>query len=195
VLGRYAPGARRASGPVPVIADVSKENMLLSYRNQYVDYWKHHELLNGSEYQKLRSQYHAGLFLPVGIGVAGFLGTLANNPASSFIIVTGLIGYLFHVLPYKKHFDRSMRVALQALPEKDIILEIKEDGLHETMDGIKSFCPWASIRYFQIFREVVFISLASDLWAIIPSRFLTQSGFSLSDLRNVLRAHNVNEKS
>ena len=169
--------------------------MRLSYRNEYPDYWKHHELLNASAYQKVRSQYHAGLFLPVGIGVAGLVGTLPHNPPISFIIVALLIAYLFQALPYRKHFDRSMRVALQAIPEKDITLEIQEDGLHETVDGIKSFCPWASIQYFHVFKDVLFISLASNLWAIIPARFLTHSDSSLSHLLNALRAHNINEKS
>ena len=168
--------------------------MRLSYRNEYIDYWKHQELLNGSAYRKLRSQYHAGLFLPVGIGVAGFVGTLPHNPAISFIIIALLVGYLFQALPYRKHFDRSMKVALQALPEKDIIMEIDEDGLHETVDGIKSFCPWPSIQYFQLFHDVLFVSLASNLWATIPCRYLTQPGGSPSDLLDVLRAHHINEK-
>lgn len=169
--------------------------MRLSYRNEYADYWKHHELLNGEQYRKLRSQYYAGLFLPVGIGVAGFLGTFPHNPAISSIIIALLAVYLFQALPYEKHWGRSMRVALQALPEKDIILEIKDDGLYETVDGIKSFCPWTSIQYFQLYKDVLFISFASNLWAMIPSRFLTQSGNSLPDLLYVLRTHKINEKS
>ena len=167
--------------------------MRLSYRNEYPDYWKHHELLNGAAYMKLRSQYHTGLFLPVGIGIAGFVGALPHSPAISFIIIALLVAYLFQALPYRKHFDRSTRVALQALPEKDIILEIREDGLHETADGIQSFCPWAAVQYFRIYQDVLFISLASNLWAMVPTRFLSKSGIPLSKIVDLLKEHKVNE--
>jgi len=169
--------------------------MRLSYRNEYPDFLKHYELLHGSAFSKLRSDYHIGLLLPVGIGIMGFVGTFPHNPPFSFLIAAGVAYYLILALPYKKHFDRSMEAAVKAFPEKDIILDTQEEGLLETVDGIKSFCPWESIRHYQVFKDVLFISLASNMWAIIPSRFLTQSGSSLPDLLNVLRAHNINEKS
>jgi len=47
MLGRFAPGIRRASGPVPVIADVRHEiNPTYSARR----YFWHHNLLCGMEY-------------------------------------------------------------------------------------------------------------------------------------------------
>ena len=168
--------------------------MRFSYRNEYQDYRKHQELLHGSAYKALRAHYYSGLILPIGLGVTGLVGTLPHNPPIAFVIAGFLIGYLVKALPYRKHYDRATRLALKAIPEKDIILEVQEDGLQETVEGIKSFCPWASIHHFQLFQDVLFISLASNLWAIVPSRFLAQSESSLADLMSVLRAHNIEEK-
>jgi hypothetical protein len=169
--------------------------MRFSYRNEFPDYMKHYELLNGSAYPRLRSSHYASLLLPVGIGVLGAMGTYSHTPALSALIIAGVIFYLVQAVPYRKIYDRSVGQAMRTRPEKDIILEIKNDGLVETVDGIESFCPWPSIKYFQIFQGDLFISLKANLWATVPARYLTAPDASMSELLNTLRAHNINEKS
>jgi len=169
--------------------------MRFSYRNEYSDYLKHYELLHGSAFKELQSAYYSSLLLPVGFGVLGFAGTFPHSPVVSFLIIAGLVWYLIQAVPYKKHYDRAMETAMQALPDKDISLEVKAEGLVETVDGIESFCPWNSIEHYQMFKDVLFLSLKSNLWAIIPSSFLTEPGASMPELLGTLRSHSIKQTS
>ena len=166
--------------------------MRLSYRNELPDYRKHHELVGDAVYATLRSRYHAGLLLPVGIGFLGFVGTFPHNPPLSLSILAGVAYHLIHALPYRKHYDRLVLAAVRSLPEKDITLEIRENGLLEIADGIESFCPWGSVEHFQHFQDIIFILLKSNLWAIIPLRYLAAS--EAAELVNILRSRNIDDK-
>lgn len=168
--------------------------MRLSYRNEYSDYLKHHELVSGSFYTRLRLVHFSTLLLVTIIGVLGFVGTFPHDLLLAFLIAAGVIIYLVRALPYGRNYRRGVTDAIRTQPAKEITLEIREDGFLETMDGIESFCPWRSIESFQVYRDVLFVSLKSGLWATIPSRYLTNPGATLPDVLEILRSHNIPEK-
>ena len=68
--------------------------------------------------------------------------------------------------------NRTLRKTIAAwsrtMPRKTVRLAVREDGIVETVEGIVSFAPWASVVSYVVFRGNLFIQLKAGLWALIP---------------------------
>ena len=72
-------------------------------------------------------------------------------------------------------------------------LEVREDGLHETEDGIQSFVPWSSVRSFTVFGDTLFIELSANLWAIVPRGSVSPDPNAVDELIGALRGRGIKE--
>lgn len=79
-------------------------------------------------------------------------------------------------------------------PEHAVVLTAGEDGLVEETCGIKSHAPWSSVKYFGERDGRIFVSLASEMWAIVTGNALESGSATLQDLRSLLEQHHIPEK-
>lgn len=47
-------------------------------------------------------------------------------------------------------------------------LEINEDGLHEEVEGVRSFAPWPCVLGYAHSNDVLLVRLKAGLWALVP---------------------------
>jgi HAMP domain-containing protein len=127
----------------------------------------------------------------LGVYVSVFFGQL-------FIAAVFVAMFLFYavmVLPYSRVRKRAMRRLARGVPSKQIRLQIDEQGLHETVDGVvESFAPWNGVRNFTVSDDHLLVELAGDLWAIVPRANVNEGGTAFEELVQMLRSHGIAEK-
>ena len=85
------------------------------------------------------------------------------------LIALGFIAYkVAWFFQVRREFPKAFEAQIQKLAPREIQLTIDDDGLHETVEGVKSFAPWAAVKSHIQFRDTHFLQLAGDLMAIIP---------------------------
>jgi hypothetical protein len=143
--------------------------LALEYRNTHADFVTHYELALSASYLAGRSAHYRSVALWVGVVL---LGSYAAFSADQIFLMCFLLAMgglnLAQSIPYSRRYWAAVEQSLVGRPENQIRLEVNNDGLHETMDGIESFVPWASVKGFTIFRNTLFIELAAGLCAIVP---------------------------
>lgn len=126
---------------------------------------------------------------------------LAMYAAWEARLIALLAGFLFwtaflvaYAATYSRRYWRQLGVSMNALPAKRVRLEVRDDGLHETAEGVQSFAPWSAIIGYSLFGGVLFVELAGRLWAMILERTLSTSSPQLAHLVKNLQEHGVNER-
>ena len=70
---------------------------------------------------------------------------------------------------------------------------VDEKGLLETIEGVESFAPWASVVSYRVWEERVFVRLKSEMLATVPRCSLQEGSSSVDDLIALLRERGVPE--
>ncbi len=94
---------------------------------------------------------------------------------AQFIAVFLFSAVMLAVIVFKlATLNRTLRKTVGAwtktLPYKSVHLVVREDGIVETVEGIVSFVPWASVVNYAVFKNNLLIQLKANLWALIPKR-------------------------
>ncbi|MDD0841249.1 YcxB family protein [Pseudomonas sp. Gutcm_11s] len=99
---------------------------------------------------------------------AGFVAWHTQEVVFVFIALC-FIGYkVAWFFQVRREFPKAFEAQIQKLAPREIQLTIDDDGLHETVEGVKSFAPWAAVTSHIQFRDTYFLQLAGGLMAIIP---------------------------
>ena len=86
-------------------------------------------------------------------------------------------------------------LAERSIRRRDVRLIIDDAGLHEEVEGIRSFAPWQAVKSYARVNDVLLVELAADLWALIPAvAFLGEGAASEGDVIAVLNARGVHER-
>ena len=101
---------------------------------------------------------------------------------------------LFRLVRSPRTYVYTLNSMVKKRPTKNVQLVVEDDGLHETVEGIKSYVPWSSIINFGIFKDVLFIKLNANLWAMIPRYGLDDTSATLDQLIEVLRKKGISER-
>lgn len=111
-----------------------------------------------------------------------------------FLLLAVLVYLLVTFLMRSVHHIRTTRTPLASTirptSSPTIQLTFDEDGLHETTAKIQSFAPWSALVSFTIYHQFLFIELANDQWAVIPS------GKDDPDVERIIQtllAHNIKQ--
>ncbi len=168
--------------------------LVLDYRNTKADFLAHYELISADAYRSARSAHYQYIAFWSGtLLIAGYLAFRANHLFLMWLLIV-LGGWtLVRSIPYSRIYRAAVEQSLSARPETQIRLEVQEDGLHETLDGIQSFVPWSAVKAFTVFRDTLFIELAASLWAIVPRNSVSPGPTAVDDLIRILRDRGVKE--
>ena len=168
--------------------------LVLEYRNTRAEARAHYELISGDAFRVSRLAHYQSLALWIGVLL---LGSYAAYKADMIFLMCALLAVggitLVRSLRYSRMYWTAVEQSLAARPDLEIKLEVHEDGLHETVEGIRSFVPWSSVKRFTLYRDTLFIELAAGLWAIIPRGSVKNGPTALDDLTRELRERGIEE--
>lgn len=170
--------------------------LVLEYRNTKDDLLAQFELYLKDNYLSTRSKYNQRVAVGTGLLVlAGYFAYQAGHIGFlvMFVVVAGT--YLFESLPYSRIYWTSVEQSLLNRKETLIKMEVREDGLFETEEGIQSFVPWSSIISYTEFKNTLFIRLTAGLCAIVPLSSVTPSPSLVNELIRVLQDKGISEST
>ena len=172
--------------------------MVLRYQLGPSEFLAREQLLHPHAY---RDQYRAVWRQTLMFMAACALGFIAAFQAGSVLLMLVLGTALLARLTVPWAFKDGFKLAQLALLEKhvrrrDVRLALDDRGLHEEVEGIRSFAPWQSVKSYARVNDVLLIELAADLWALIPDvAFLGEGAPSEANVIAMLHAHGVHERS
>ena len=168
--------------------------LVLEYRNSRADFLAQYELASGAAYRSARSTHYQSVAFWAGILLlAAYISLRADQIFFMCLLLAAGGWSLIRSLPYSRAYWAAMERSLSQRPETQIRLEVRDDGLHETVEGIESFAPWTSVKSFTLYRDRLFIELAASLWAIVPRGSVSPTPTAMDDLIRVLRDRGVRE--
>ena len=174
--------------------DDATMSLALEYRNTRADFLAHCELVSGASYRAARSAHYRSVAFWVGVVLLGSYAAFSANQIFLMCLLLVIGGWtLAQSVPYSRRYWAAVERSLSNRPETLIRLEVREDGLHESAEGIESFVPWSSVKGFTTHRDTVFIELTAGLWAIVPSNSVRPDKKAVEDLLSVLRGRGIKE--
>jgi hypothetical protein len=87
-----------------------------------------------------------------------------------------------------------LRADWRALPQKSLSLELSDQGLKESDEGVISLVPWPAVRSYWVFRRVICIELANGLTAQIPMQTLEDEAHQIPRLLAELANRGVQQR-
>ncbi len=168
--------------------------LVLEYRNSRADFVAQYELLSGDAYRLARSRHYQSVAL--WSGLLALASCVAFQSGSIFLmcLLLALAGWaLLGSLSYSRRYWAAVERSLAHHAETQVRLELREDGLHETVEGIESVVPWTSVRSFTLHRDTAFIALSAGLWAIVPRMSVSSGPSAFDDLVRALRDRGIEE--
>jgi hypothetical protein len=168
--------------------------LVLEYRNTRADLLAHYRLASADAFRSARSAHYNSLaFWSVLLLLTSYAAFRADQVYLMCAVV--LLGgwSLIRSLPFSRRYWASVEESLSTRPETRIRLEVREDGLHETEDGIQSFVPWSSVKSFTILGDRLFVELSASLWAIIPRGSVNTDPNAVDELIKTLRGRGIKE--
>jgi Ca2+/Na+ antiporter len=170
-------------------------SFILEYKNTKDDLRAQYELQMAKHFKAARPQYfRTVLFSTALLVMASYCAYEASlyGFLIAFLVLT--VSYLFKSLPYSRNCQASIEKFLTNRSDTQIRMEVKDDGLLETEEGIQSFVPWSSIKNFTEFRGTLFINLNAGLYAMIPRDSVTTDPTAVDQLIAVLREKGITEE-
>ncbi len=123
--------------------------------------------------------------------LALYTSVLAEKPLFTFLFIILLALNSARLIPLLKFRSRSISNSVKNLKEKDVVLYLNEEGLTEETNGIISKVPWTSVISYVLFKGNLFVELAGDLCAIVPSGPLKEGSNTIEEAVQYLKTNNV----
>lgn len=166
----------------------------LEYRNTGLDSLAHLEVVFGDAYRTARSAHYLSVCLWFSVLIFGGYAAFRAELYFVLCLLVTICGWtLIGSMPFSRTYWAAVEVEPSSQSETRIRLWVKEDGLHESMDGVESFAPWSSVKSFTEFRETLFIEFGANLWAIIPRNKVSGGPKAVDDLMAILRERGIAE--
>jgi hypothetical protein len=125
--------------------------------------------------------------------LAGYIAFQTDNIFLMCLLLT-LGGWgVFGLVTFSREYWAAVEQSLSGHQETQVRLEVREDGMHETVEGIESFVPWTSVKSFTLHRDTAFIALTAGLWAIVPRNSVGPTPTAFDDLLRALRDKGIKE--
>jgi hypothetical protein len=120
----------------------------------------------------------------------------ADSALLMLVLGTALLARLTEPWGVKVGFKSALAaLAEKMIRRRDVRLTIDDAGLHEEVEGIRSFAPWPAVKSYARVNDVLLVELAADLWALIPAvAFLGEGAASEGEVIAVLNARGVHER-
>ncbi len=169
-------------------------SLVLEYRNTRADFRTHYEILAASSYRTGRSEYYRSVAFWTAVVLLGAYAAFSAGQVFLMFLLLTMGGFsLARPFSYARKYWAAVDQLLSDRPETQIRLRVEEDGLHESMGGIESFVPWASVKRFTVFRDTLFIELGAALWAIVPRTSVSTNPGDYDTLIQLLRDRGIEE--
>ena len=126
-----------------------------------------------------------------------FLGLVASLKAESVLLGlafgTVLLARLTVAWEFKSNFNASMNALVdRKVRRRDVSLTVDAEGVHEEVEGVRSFAPWSAVKAVTKMEDVVFLELAGQMWAVIPTvAFLGAGAPSETEFIEMLQSKGV----
>jgi hypothetical protein len=168
--------------------------LILEYPNSKDDLRTQYELKLKRWYDSTRLQYHLGVAAWFSLFILASFCAYSAGYVSCVILFLVVAGkYLYNTLPYSRAYRSQLDEWSTDQPNTVIKLEIREDGLFETEEGIESFVPWTSVKSYTLFSDTLFINLSAGLCAIIPRPSVTPNPSAVDEVIRILKGKGIPE--
>jgi len=170
--------------------------LILEYANDYRTFAAQNAYLNWADIDKQKRIYYRLLLRNGFLLLAGLYCSIKAEIISLVaIFAIYLVAFLFGARPYSIIERRATEAVKSKYAVRAHRLEVTDDGLRESVEGIVSFAPWASVISFGVFRDVLFIQLSAGLWAMVPCYAIREGSATIEQLIAELRARGVPERA
>jgi hypothetical protein len=170
-------------------------SLVLEYRNTTDDLRTQCKLQMEDHYKSSRSKYvRSGLTSFALLILASYCAYQANLVGFLVFFLIVAITYLPKLFRYSQIYLSSIEESLTGRPETQIRMEVREDGLLETEEGIVSFVPWSSIKSYKELCSTLFIDMTGSQCAIIPRNSVNPSPSSVDEVIQILRNRGIPER-
>ena len=169
-------------------------SLVLKYSITGEDIRTQYRLKLQNQYKASRSTHIQMLTARIGLLIlASYCAYQSEIISAAVLFIVVAIKYLFESLPYSRIYWSAIDKSLTDHPTTHITMEVREDGLFETEEGIESFVPWCSVKCYTEFCDTLFIDLAAGLCAIIPRRSVTPSPSEVDNVIRILQERGIVE--
>jgi len=129
-----------------------------------------------------------------GACAVGFLAAFqANNRL--LMLLLGTAGLARLLTPWDHKIKIKAQIAAHAekkVRRRDVSLRIDDEGLHEEVEGVRSFAPWPAVKSFRELGHILLVQLAGELWVVIPDvAFLGAGAPSKSEFIALLQSRGI----
>ena len=97
------------------------------------------------------------------------LAVSTRTPFFMLVFAALLVAMTFQATRYKVEHQKALAAGVAAISVKSVHLIIDDAGLHETISGVQSFAPWASVLSLIQRADTVIIRLSSGSSSLIPT--------------------------
>ncbi len=170
-------------------------SLVLEYRNTTDDLRTQCKLQLEDHYKSSRSKYiRSGLTSFALLILASYCAYQADLVGFLVFFLIVAISYLPKLFQYSQIYLSSIEESLTGRPEAQIRMEVREDGLLETEEGIVSFVHWSSIKSYKELSNILFIDTAGSQCAIIPRSSVTPSPSVVDEVIRLLQENGIPER-
>ncbi|MEQ2010473.1 MAG: hypothetical protein ABMA26_27110 [Limisphaerales bacterium] len=169
-------------------------NLTISYKHTKAETRVLTEVACGAELKEARSR---DVLIQIWEAVALALAMFASFRAEMFFLmcffVTSLGFHLTNAINGRRKFWQAIEREAAGIADREVTLTIRDDGLHESTEGITSHVVWSSVKDFTIHKNILIIRLPANLNAVIPASTLKPHDVSLEAIAQILRERGIAE--
>ncbi|OOG39832.1 YcxB family protein [Polaromonas sp. A23] len=141
------------------------------------EYLARDELLHPEAFRTARAGFRREAVEYLIVCLFALLASWQTRETLFVLIALGFFGYkIAWFVIVQREFQKALAAAAKKQAPREIELIIDDQGLHETVEGVKSFAPWSAVKSQVRFKDTYFLALAGGLTAVVPCSALTQSG-------------------
>lgn len=170
-------------------------SLVFEYRNTTEDLKTQVELHMEDYYKSSRSKYIRSVLTSfVLLILASYCAYRADLVGFLVFFLIVAISYLPKLFQYSQIYQSSIERSLIGRSETQIRMEVRDDGLLETEEGIECFVPWSSIKSYKELSNTLFINMAGSQCAIIPRSSVTPSPSVVNEVIRLLQDRGIPER-
>ena len=157
-----------------------------------------YEFHNSSQFSKIQKSRLFDIFL--WIVLCFLLIYIAVDSERLFIIAIAVLLLMVRIALWRPNpiweiREIAIKRAIDNLQEKEVQLIVDDNGIEENIGEIKSIVPWSSVLGYTFFKDILFIELSNNLWAVIPKNTLKEGSSSIDQVIEHLKRNDIPEKN
>jgi hypothetical protein len=168
----------------------------LRYQIGPAEYLAKEKLLLGHTLRDAYRNVWTETLLFVAMCALGFVAAVqANSTLLMLVLGTALLAKLTVPWGYKQKFHAAAAaLAQKKVRRRDVVLRVDAEGVHEEVEGVRSFAPWDAIKSYAKTDHVLMLELSGDFWALVPDVAFAAGAISEDQFIGMLRSRGVAER-